>query len=471
MFSYIRKHHMLQPGDRVVLGVSGGADSVCLLFVLARWARLNPLELAVVHVNHGIRQEAAQDARYVQSLCEELGVPFYLHETDVRSLARERKLSEEEAGRQVRYEAFRRVMEEQSMNRIAVAHNAQDRSETMLFHLFRGTGLRGLSGIRPKPTQSLIRPLLCLSRSEIEGYLRERGITWREDATNDKDDYTRNRIRHHILPYAEQEICAGAVEHMNHTADLLEELEDYVQRQLQEAGSRCEDRHMQGAALRIKVEPFLQEDVFIQKQLIHTWLKQRAPGQKDISRVHVEAVWELFVRSGNRRIELPHDMRAGRLYDRVVLWCHRGQQETEDAMTYWSLPEEKQQGEFLFQIFPYKKDRKVPENQYTKWFDYDKINESMEIRTRQTGDYLTIRLDGHRVVHKSLKDYMVTEKIPAYERDRIRLLAVGSHVVWLPGYRISEEFKVSENTKQVLQVQLVRDCDRMEEKDGEASCC
>ncbi|MBQ7933494.1 MAG: tRNA lysidine(34) synthetase TilS [Lachnospiraceae bacterium] len=462
---------MLSSGDRVIIGVSGGADSVCLLFVLARWARICPLELAVVHVNHGIRREAAEDARYVQGLCEQLGIPFYLIEADVRALARKQKLSEEEVGRQVRYEAFRQVMEEQSMNRIAVAHNAQDRSETMLFHLFRGTGLRGLAGIRPMPTPELIRPLLCLKRREIEGYLQEQGISWCQDATNATDDYTRNRIRHHILPYAEQEICAGAVEHMNHTADLLEELEDYVQRQLQQARCRCEDRDMRGDALGIQVAPFLQEDVFLQKQLVHTWLKERAPGQKDISRIHVEAVCELFWRGGNRRIELPHSLRAGRLYDRVLLWRDADGAESQEVREYWSLPEEEVGGEFVFQVFPYKKDMKVPENQYTKWFDYDKINESMKIRTRQTGDYLTIRLDEHRVVHKSLKDYMVTEKIPAYERDRIRLLAVGSHVVWLPGYRISEEFKVNKNTKQILQVQLVRDLDRLEEKDGEASCC
>ena len=470
VFSYIRKHHMLAPGDRVVVGVSGGADSVCLLFVLARWARSNPLELAVVHVNHGIRQEAAEDARYVQKLCEKLEIPFFLHQADIPTFAREQKLSEEEAGRQVRYEAFRRVLEEQSMNRIAVAHNAQDRSETMLFHLFRGTGLRGLSGIRPRPSKELIRPILCLNRFEIEEYLKEQGITWRTDATNEQDEYTRNRIRHHILPYAEQEICAGVVEHMNHTADLLEELEDYVQRRLQEAKARCVEENLPTGDVRIRVEAFLKEDVFIQKQLLHSWLKERAPGQKDISRVHVEAFGELFTRSGNRRIELPHDMRAGRLYDRVLLWRCLGNRSGQEAGDYWSLPEENPTGEFVFEIFPYKKDMKVPENQYTKWFDYDKINESMEIRTRKTGDYLTIRLGEDRVVHKSLKDYMVTEKIPAYRRDRIQLLAMGSHVIWLPGYRISEEFKVSGNTKQILQVQLIGGYGRMEEKDGEASC-
>ena len=186
--------------------------------------------------------------------------------------------------------------------------------------------------------------------------------------------------------------------------------------------------------------------------------------------MHVEAFGELFTRSGNRRIELPHDMRAGRLYDRVLLWRCLGNRSGQEAGDYWSLPEENPTGEFVFEIFPYKKDMKVPENQYTKWFDYDKINESMEIRTRKTGDYLTIRLGEDRVVHKSLKDYMVTEKIPAYRRDRIQLLAMGSHVIWLPGYRISEEFKVSGNTKQILQVQLIGGYGRMEEKDGEASC-
>ena len=175
---------MLQPGDRVVAGVSGGADSVCLLFLLLEWRREFPLDIAVVHVNHGIRPEAGEDARYVEKLCGEHRIPFFLTEADVR----QRSILEKAA-------------EEWGATKIAVAHNSNDRSETQLFHLFRGSGIRGLASILPVRGR-IIRPILCLERWEIEDFLTQQGIFYCKDATNDEDDYTRNRIRHHILPYA-----------------------------------------------------------------------------------------------------------------------------------------------------------------------------------------------------------------------------------------------------------------------------
>ncbi len=477
MFSYIREHHMLQPRDKVVLGVSGGADSVCLLFVLLEWAKETPLELCVVHVNHGIRKEAGEDARYVEKLCREQGIPFYLQEGNVPALAEEQKLSQEEAGRKLRYDTFNRVMAEQGMNKLAVAHNANDCAETMLFHLFRGTGIRGLSGIRPTSESGVIRPLLCLERREIEGYLEERGIPYCEDATNAKDEYTRNRIRHHILPYAEQEISKNAVVHMSHTAEMLRQADDYLTGQVNLALARCQvkDTPVRGVDITVlRVESFLQEEPFIQTRLLHSLLLENSPKQKDISGIHVEALQELFRREGNREIMLPQGIRGRRSYDRVELWRQLPEQneEIKESGEPVRREDDLEQGrKFLFHIFPYEKEMKVPENQYTKWFDYDKIVKSPEIRTRRTGDYLTIRAADGTMVHKKLKDYMITEKIPAHMRDSIQLLALGSHVVWLPGYRISEEFKITENTKRVLQVQLVGGPGPMEEKDGEASCC
>ncbi len=470
---------MLQPRDKVVLGVSGGADSVCLLFVLLEWAKECPLELRVVHVNHGIRAEAGEDARYVEKLCQEQGIPFHLQEGDVPALAEAGGLSEEEAGRKLRYDTFYQIMETYSMNKLAVAHHGNDCAETMLFHLFRGTGIRGLSGIQPVSETGIIRPLLCLERQEIEDYLKERGIAFCVDATNGEDDYTRNRIRHHILPYAEQEICSKAVAHMNHTAELLRRVDAYLAGQVAQARQRCEIRQQdtsiegtsilsaervqgEGAGITVlQVQEFLREEVLIQTQLLHSLLLEKSRQRKDISEVHVEELRKLFLREGNREILLPQGIHGRRSYDRVEVW-----QETDLVQTSGIGTDRT----FLFQVFPYKKEMKVPENQYTKWFDYDKIEESPEIRTRRTGDYLTLRAADGTVIHKKLKEYMITVKIPVYLRDQIQLLAKGNHIIWFPGYRISEEFKITENTKQILQVQLVKGSGPVEEKDGETSC-
>lgn len=178
VLSYCRKHKMFRNGDRVVLGVSGGADSVCLLFVLLKLRECLGIDLCVVHVNHGVREDAGEDAAYVEKLCNDRGIPFRLKEIRLEKLAKELEATMEEAGRMARYQAFEEACRVWSGSRIAVAHNSNDRAETMLFHLFRGTGLKGMTGILPV-RGNIVRPLLCLERSEIEEYLKESGILYK----------------------------------------------------------------------------------------------------------------------------------------------------------------------------------------------------------------------------------------------------------------------------------------------------
>ena len=171
--SYMEEHHMAEKGSRIVTGVSGGADSVCLLHVLALLSDRYEWKLAAVHVNHLIREEAGEDAAYVEECCRKLGIAFYLTETDVEREAQQKKLSVEEAGRQARYRAFAEAAADFGADRIAVAHNRNDRAETLLFHMFRGTGLDGMASIRPV-RDNIIRPLLCVGRDEIESWLLEK---------------------------------------------------------------------------------------------------------------------------------------------------------------------------------------------------------------------------------------------------------------------------------------------------------
>lgn len=484
VFSFIRTHRMLKPGDRAVVGVSGGADSVCLLFVLLEWAKQCPLELTVVHVNHGIREDAGEDAAYVKGLCSQLGLPFYLREEDVAARAAREKRSEEEAGRLTRYEAFAQAAEQYGADKIAVAHNANDRAETMLFHLFRGSGLSGLCGIRPVRESDLagriIRPILCLERWEIEEYLKERGISWCTDSTNEGDAYTRNRIRHHILPYAQQEIAEGCISHMGQTADMLAETEDYLEQQIQELRAACVRE--EGEGLRIRAEAFCTQHPVIRKRLLYTLVKELSPEQKNITYAHIQAAMTLFTQEGNRVVCLPYGIRCRRQYEEVILERTLSGQEKEAALKGFSerqdegipseiwlnleeIPKEGSSimlpglGELHISIFLHEKWQDIPENQCTKWFDYDKMKKSLVIRKRQQGDYLTIRgKEPDTLCHKQIKDYMITEKIPRQQRDELWLLAQEKHILWVIGHRISEYYKVSGNTKRILQVQLKREC-------------
>lgn len=246
---YIEKHQMLAPGDGVVAGVSGGADSMCLLQLLCALRGEYGLRLAVVHVNHGIRGEAAdEDEAFVRRECEKRGVLFRAVYADVPALAAEWSCPEEAAGRRVRYAAFRTAAAEYGCGRIAVAHNKNDNAETFLFQALRGSGLWGLSGIAPCRTQEdggeyfgagedgggqppapvVIRPLLCAGRAQIEEYLAAEGVDFRTDSTNLTGDYARNRIRNELLPLAERTVNAGAAEHLAAAAAEVRELSEFI---------------------------------------------------------------------------------------------------------------------------------------------------------------------------------------------------------------------------------------------------
>ncbi len=471
MFSYLERHQMIRPHDHVVLGVSGGADSVCLLFLLLEYAGKVPLELSVVHVDHGIRPDAAQDAAYVEKLCGERNLPFYLVRADVKGYAEREKCSVEDAGRRIRYEAFCRTAEETGADRIAVAHNCNDRAETMLFHLFRGSGLKGLCGIRPV-RQEIIRPLLCLEREEIEAYLTERRIAWRTDSTNRTDAYARNRIRHHILPYVEQELVQGCVAHMARTAELLAETEEYMEQQARKAGEDCV-AETEGR-FEISVERFQALPSVIQKRLLHLLAEKLSPTGKDILAVHIEAVLSLFEGTGSRRVNLPMGMEAVRSYTRVIL---RKSSRCGQSPLEYSIPRERLAGEegcrvtlgegeiLEFTLISGEQYEEVPRNRYTKWFDYDKIKESVSVRYRKTGDYISIADGQGKIAHKSLKKHMIEEKIPRERRENIPLVTEGSHVLWVTGGRISEYYKMDGNTKRILQVQLKKGCTGSETED------
>lgn len=444
---------MLLPGQGVVAGISGGADSVCLLFVLLEWRKRYGLNLTVVHVNHGIRREAAEDASFVETICRQQEIPFYLKEADIRKLAAEKGCSEEEAGRNYRYAVFEEVADKVGAVRIAVAHNMNDRGETMLFHLFRGTGIKGLAGI-PPVRGKIIRPLLCVERAEIEVYLRQKGQTFCHDITNDSDDYTRNRIRHHILQFARDEIAPGCVACMAQTADILVETEDYLEQETCTAMKACICKE-QNRAVTVDCEKLLEFHPVIRKRVLLELVNLVAPGVRDIGYVHAGMLYELLMKAGNRQLYLPYHIRAVRQYGQITVLVQsdesKQQLSTENNRAEFAVIEKNK--------LPHNEENSVifPENQYTKWFDYDKIKKSPVFRTRQKGDYLTIRDGKGKLCHKKLKDYMMDVKIPPNERDFVMLLAEDSHVIWAVNYRVSEYYKVSENTKRVLQVQLIKE--------------
>ena len=469
VLEYVKKYHMIESGDTIVAGVSGGADSVCLLFMLAEMQKQISFSVEVVHVNHKVRPDAAQDACFVRELCAKQGIAFHLVEENVKERAKECGISEEEAGRAVRYDAFEKALENKK-GKIAVAHNSNDRAETMLFHLFRGTGLTGASGIRPV-NGKIIRPLLCLRRSEIEQWLETEGYSFCQDSTNAQDFYTRNRIRHHILPYAEQEICQGAVANMSRAADQLLSAEEYIARQTKAAMERCVQVEDEGETVIIKIPELLKEDTYLRGRILMESVAMAAGRKKDITAAHIHSMESLFRGEGSKELHLPYGITVYKKYEWGMIQRKDKKIGLNKAECEISIPIslyiENRVGEGAlrlsavrvpglgmveFTVFSRKDSQNIPEKTYTKWFDYDKITSSVMFRTKRPGDYLTIN---RQMGHKSLQDYFVNEKIPKEERNQIYLLAEGKHVMWIPGLRISEYYKIHKDTRTILQVSIV----------------
>ena len=490
---FMEVHGMLPENRNVVLGVSGGADSVSLLCLLVKLRERYSLNLTAVHVNHNIRKEAGEDAAYVESLCRRWQVPFILISEDVEGLAERQHLSCEEAGRQVRYRAFADTlcgMDEKSGGHgcIAVAHNREDRAETFLFHLLRGTGLDGMGSIRPvrenEDGSRVIRPLLDCTRKEIEAFLKKENVKWCIDRTNQEDIYTRNRIRNRILPYAEENVCVGASGHLAQEAELLARTADFVDRQTIEALDRCAKILPRKEGVLFSLEQFHKEDPFLQEHMIRKAMKLVGK-QKDLTAAHVGQVKKLFLKecSSGRRVCLPVcEILATRQFDNVLIrngvadgqFAGTGRRKMETA----EVCRQEQAAETVVKegIFavpglgtaevrildgPGKSAENasffenIPEKKYTKWFDYDKIIESVVFRTRKTGDYLTI---SEKLEKKSLKRYLIEEKIPAESRNSLVLLADGAHILWVVGHRISAAYKVTAQTAAILEV-TIRDND------------
>ena len=479
VISFMNKYNMISKHDLVAAGISGGADSLCLFWMLLEYRKRVPFDLIVVHVNHLIRKEAGEDAAFVKAICDRENIPFYLKETDVGKLAKMQHLSEEEAGRKVRYEAFREALElykkrENTTCKIAVAHHQGDSAETMLFHLFRGTGLYGMTGILPV-NENIIRPLLLISRGEIEAYLKKRGQDWCIDCTNEEDTYTRNKIRHHILGYANREINQKATEHVAKAAYQIAALREYLDYEIEKI---MKETAKAGADfISIDIEKLKLYPEFLQGQFVLNVIDKVIPGRKDIGSEHIQAILGLLDKTGTKRLDLPQNVEVVKEYR--SLWIRRCKEasgvekntkkteivkQNETLEIYLSEKGEQKaeignydlpDGSILEISFVKTEDLdRIEEKKYTKYFDYDRINNYLMLRFRQSGDYLTINDQGQK---KSLKEYFINEKVPVSVRGEIPMIADGKHILWVVGYRISAYYKVTAKTQKIVQMTIRRD--------------
>lgn len=463
----MEQYHMVNQGERVLLGLSGGADSVCLFHMLRQLQKPLQFSLLAVHVNHNLRgEEAGRDAAFAEELCRQYEIPFQLYSYPVEEIARKEHLSTEEAGRKVRQEAFALCAKEQRADKIALAHHQDDVAETMLHHLARGTSLTGLAALRPV-RDNVIRPLLCVGREEIRREMKKEQYAWCEDSTNSEDLYTRNGIRHHVLPYLVREVNPHAAAHMAQASLDLLEAEEYLEQQ-------TERLMMEYVKIQEKTV-ILQEGIscelpLLQRYVVRKSLEMLAGKRKNLTREHFESVTGLLRKQVGKQVNLPYGILAVREYETIRLEKKEIPEHPEKEQKKKQVPSVSFEREIPiegsctvggYQVETRKKTGNFPERieekKYTKCFDCDKIKDGLMLRTRRSGDYLRVTASGGK---KKLKDYMIDAKIPKEERDSILLLADGPEIWWVVGYRVGESARVRKDTKTILQVQIGKEENR-----------
>ncbi len=457
VLKYNKRNKLFAKGDRIVVGVSGGKDSICLLDILDRCREEFDLTLLVVHVNHCLRgADADRDEEFVRKIAEERGLAFYSERIDVRETAQQLKMSEEEAGRHVRYQIMQNVCMEKGFNKIAVAHHQDDVAETVLFQMFRGSGPRGLSGIHPK-REYLIRPILFAEGSEIAEYIEEHHLPYCIDATNLVDDYKRNKLRLNVFPYVEKEINPKAKIHVAKAAQKIAMQNNYIERQAKKMYMRVV--HVDRGEYYYDCDEFDKLDIVIKIEIIRLVLKNYRDSVKDITEKHYKMVVSLTNKEAGKQVILPGNICVERRYG-CVWYRNIANDDVKSVHLECEFPFTKrievrrERMSLDMDVIPRENlPEEIPQKDYTKWFDYDKIKNSVCLRNPMDGDYFVMDEQGKR---KKLSRYFIDEKIPASERKKELVLADDEHVIWaIPG-RISNAYKVTEDTKQVLVVVLAR---------------
>ena len=433
----INKYSMLSPGDCVIAGLSGGADSVSLVYTL------NKLKYNViaVHINHMIRGEEAQrDMNFVSELCSKLGIPLLVYTKDIPDIAKKLGISEELAGRKIRYECFEETLKKYNASAIAVAHNMNDSLETMIFNMVRGSGMAGLSGI-PPVNGNIIRPLINIERREIESYLRANNIGYVCDSTNSENTYSRNIIRNLIVPHFEK-INTSYVKNAKRCADLVREENLYLNKKADEyIDNNCIVRNNE-AVIKIPDE----SEMVIFKRVLMKCLSDFLPDSFQLSEKNILDIVNL---STGKTINFSKNIFAVRKYDNIIIGCKKTESVDYDydITSFDDLYIRETDDIITFQIITKSDDIDFDEKNVS-YIDFDKTGK-LTVRNRRAGDmFIPFGMNKR----KKLKEFFIDSKIDTDIRKTVPILCSDGEISAIIGVRTDENYKIDKNTVNILKI-------------------
>jgi tRNA(Ile)-lysidine synthase len=453
----IDRYHLLEKGDRVIVGVSAGVDSMVLLHLLTACREIFDLSLVVAHVNHGFRpEESEREAELVQKETARLRLPFEYGQFNVKEFQRLGRLSPQDAARRLRFRFFEDLLLKHHAQKIALGHNADDQVETVLIRLFRGSGLRGLKGILPIRERKVMRPLLDVWREEIASFALEKKIPFLRDSSNLKEDYLRNSIRLTLIPFIEKTYQPRFKETVLRTSALLREEDDYLEKGTEKAYQKVV--HETNDSLSFKWSEYQSLHRAIQWRVIRKMIERIHQGggvTEDGGSADILKVFQnLRQPPSSFLLELPRGLWVEKRYDAVLV----GRRERKslppfeiDLLSPGRTFIEEIGKEVVIEETDRDQLRDYSGPLRTALMDYETLRFPLKMRNFRPGDrFCPLGVRGTQ----KLKDFFIDHKVPKLERSRIPLLTSGEKIAWVVGYRIDERVKITEKTKKVLKIEV-----------------
>jgi tRNA(Ile)-lysidine synthase len=446
----IREHNMISIGDIVLVGFSGGADSMALLHILKQLAKTMDIRIYAAHVHHGIRGTAAdQDADFVARVCQRWHVPLFMERAEVPKLAKKWSVTEEEAGRIVRHDFFDKVLTDIGGNKIALGHHKDDQAETILHNILRGTGMQGLQGIKPIGGR-LIRPLLHVSRAEIENYCYEKGLSFRMDASNKDVGYTRNRIRCELIPYIEQNFNPSFVDTIIRMGRIIGDEDEFLDRYCRELFKTLvlvdQDKVI------IRLESFLSCVLAVKRRILRMCLEKLRGDLQGVQANHIENILKMVSDSRTGAVlSLPGDVMVWKDHDEIIMSLGACKWRTPAFEYSLPIPGKVLIPECNIEILSRRVQHKEVcfTSPWCIYIDEDVIKGNLKVRNRRTGDrFKPFGMKGT----KKLKDFFIDKKIPQRKRDGIPLLVDEDNIIWVVGYQTHGDYAITRYTRNIVEL-------------------
>ncbi len=481
----------MQPGDRLLLAVSGGVDSRVLLDLFCQLREDLHLQLAVGHVNHQLRgEESDADEAFVKALAQKTGLPFYSARVEVSAYARTHKLSLEAAARELRYQALENFRERWQGRAIVTAHTLDDQAETILDHILRGCGLAGLAGMaaytdlplqntannRLAVCATILRPLLPFSREQLEAYAQARGLQWREDRTNTETRFRRNRLRHELLPLLKSRFNPQIADGLQRLAAIAASAENYLQAEAETCLQKIV-KDQQSDKIILDLELFWKYFPIIQRYVIRAAMRRLIGEPVELTFVETARILALLQKADKADQKNPKPA-AGKRYlwrkqvevrvdhDGAVFRKQRAKSKGQAAKSFSvhvKLGERCEIPGTNLALLVERKELPVDWRQHvdanSQFVDAEKVQGDLQVRFSQPGDrFVPLRANDGASGSKKLSDFFTDLKVPLHRRRTAPVLA-GDHIIWICGYRIDNRCKITPATKSVLHLQLLLSSD------------